>query len=211
MNIQKNENMFSLKKIKINCDKLDYEQFKNKIIKDIEEQIIDKHKTLKLEEHLKKSNAIDSTLKIVKREIFDDKYFLDEIIDLLSENKFNRMKNIQEKYNQEYFPVLTFHATTSTNKINSIIKFGYLIPGFTNHPVHFWRVCTAHGKKYGDGIYTTNVFDILNWITFYDKNESVQLIVNIVFLGKTKIVNIEKLLKKYSVIMRNGKIEPKSL
>lgn len=190
--------MFSLIKIKSICDNLKYDKFKDKIIKDIENQLIDTNKTLKLREHIENSknktyDKIDEnnteTLKIIKSKIFGDKYFLDEIVDLFTENKFNQIKNIQEKYNQEYFPVLTFHATTNASKVNSIIKFGYLIPGFANHPVNKWRVCTAHGKTYGEGIYTTNVFDILEWLTFYDKNENIQLIVNIVFLGKTKIVN----------------------
>jgi hypothetical protein len=171
MNIPvRNDNLFSVIK-KEDSKKVSFDEFKDKITNDINKKL-----------EIKNDNSL-------KQKIFGEKYFLDEIKDIFTEKKFDDILKMQEMYDNDLYPVLTFHATTNINKVNSIVKFGYLIPGHSTNPINGWNLYASHGASYGEGIYVTTFFDIVTWLSFVDKNDSIQLIVNLTFLGKTKIVN----------------------
>jgi hypothetical protein len=138
------------------------------------------------------NNQIHNKLTKTKdNKLCNEQYLLEDTKIVLERNKYELLQN----NSAEYYPILTFHATSNINKINSIVKYGYLLPGDT-HPLEGYTLKMAHGAVYGDGIYTTSNFATEEWYTFFDKNSYVQLIVNIVFLGK--IYNIETGNYRYS-------------
>lgn len=127
---------------------------------------------------LRKANAIGHT-----HVCFDDNYTLQNLDIILERHVYEQIPI----NNSKYFCVLTFHATSSTTKINSICKHGYIIPGLT-HPTKGYSIHMRTGRLYGDGIYSSNDYVTSEWYSFLDLNDSVQLIVNIVVPGKVKKV-----------------------
>ena len=92
------------------------------------------------------------------------------------------------KLNGDFLPFLTFHGTQNMNKTNSIIKYGYILPG-DSHPTQGWSLRMANGNLYGDGIYTSTDFITSAWFTSLDDNLDVQLIVNLIIPGTCKEVD----------------------
>jgi hypothetical protein len=104
---------------------------------------------------------------------------------LLTEKQFE--ESILSRPDEMTFPLITYHSTCDVTKINSILKYGYLLPG-DNHPTKGYTVRMANGNLYGDGIYTSREFDLSKWYSFLDQNSSVQIIVNLLFPKRIKTV-----------------------
>jgi hypothetical protein len=130
---------------------------------------------------------IDKKIHKIKPKIWDEKYFLQEIKITLDEHVFNNIITKLNKQKQKLYPLVTFHSTQNMTKINSIIKYGYIIPG-TKHPTLGWTNQIYYGNIFGDGIYSSPEFEKSQSYTFIDSNHSIQVLINLVVLGKTKIV-----------------------
>lgn len=85
------------------------------------------------------------------------------------------------------FCFLTFHSTNSISKVNSIIKYGYLIPGM-KHPTFGWKLSMSCSNLYGDGVYSSPDFNTSSWFSLLDVDKAIQIIVNLVLPGVVKIV-----------------------
>lgn len=142
----------------------------------------DKFKDVLTEQILRKINAVNKTYLC-----FDDNYFLENLNIILERHVYDQIPINDGKY----FCVLTFHATSSTTKINSICKHGYIIPGM-KHPTKGWQMYMRTGNLYGDGVYSSTDFVTAEWYSFLDSNQSVQLIINILVPK-----NIKKVTERY--------------
>ena len=105
----------------------------------------------------------------------------------MDEHVFNNIIDKINKQEQKLFPLVTFHSTQNMTKINSIIKYGYIVPG-TKHPTLGWTNHISCGNIYGDGIYSSPEFEKSQSYTFLDANNSIQILINFVILGRTKTV-----------------------
>lgn len=130
---------------------------------------------------------IDNKIHKIKPKIWNEKYFLQEIKITLDEHTFNKIVDKLNKQEQKLYPLVTFHSTQNMTKINSILKYGYIIPG-TKHPTLGWTNHIYCGNIYGDGIYSSPEFEKSQSYTFIDANNSIQVLINLVILGRTKIV-----------------------
>lgn len=137
--------------------------FKDELIK----QITDRSEKLQ---------CIDSPYKNVYKNIA-----VEDIIFYLSETKFN---NIVEKCETEVrHPIIAFHGSTK-DAVDSILKTGYCIPKIDGN-----NVAVRHGSMYGLGVYTSPFFDkAISYSHVCNKDKYMYLIVNIVFLGKVKLI-----------------------
>jgi hypothetical protein len=88
----------------------------------------------------------------------------------------------------EYNPILTFHSTQNVNKLNSIVKYGYLLPGEI-HPTKAYSLLMHTGNLYGDGIYSSPSFKCSTNYTFLDLNNDTKVIVNLLIMTKVKYVD----------------------
>ena len=130
---------------------------------------------------------IDQTIQKVDKHCFNSKYFLNDVKIVLEKHKYEEFTSISKNANSNFCCMLTFHSTQNISKINSICKYGYLIPGM-QHPTFGWSLYMATGNLYGDGVYSSPEFETSKWYGFLDCDKGVQLVVNIVFLGRTKTV-----------------------
>lgn len=106
----------------------------------------------------------------------------------ISEKQFEDIVRIQaEEENPLFFPLITFHSTQSPTKVNSILSNGYIIPG-EQHPTQGYTVRMQNGNLYGDGIYSSNNFNAIKWYSFIDQRISIQVIINIIFVKRYKVV-----------------------
>lgn len=106
-----------------------------------------------------------------------------ENIDLnLTKEKFDRIGYILESETRH--PIITFHGTSSLEAVNSILDIGYIIPGSKNNN----KIKVIHGSMYGTGIYSSPHFDKALEYTKPDDESHVWIIINIVFLGKVKLI-----------------------
>ena len=135
---------------------------------------------------------IDKKISNSNLKIWNEKYFLQEIKITIDEHIFNQIVEKISKHEQKLFPIITFHSTQNMTKINSIIKYGYIIPG-TKHPTLGWTNNIYCGNIYGNGIYSSPEFEKSQSYTFLDANNSIQVLINLVILGRTKIVEPYKL------------------
>eukprot|EP00339_Tiarina_fusa_P025811 CAMPEP_0117074456 /NCGR_PEP_ID=MMETSP0472-20121206/52454_1 /TAXON_ID=693140 ORGANISM="Tiarina fusus, Strain LIS" /NCGR_SAMPLE_ID=MMETSP0472 /ASSEMBLY_ACC=CAM_ASM_000603 /LENGTH=1413 /DNA_ID=CAMNT_0004799479 /DNA_START=177 /DNA_END=4418 /DNA_ORIENTATION=+ len=101
---------------------------------------------------------------------------MDETYRDLSPNTDKKKRNVQ--------PLLVYHSTQNVNKVNSILKYGYILPG-QQHPTQGWTLRMSNGNAYGDGIYCTTDFNFTKWYSFVDFERSIQVIINILLPGKT--------------------------
>ncbi len=67
---------------------------------------------------------------------FNKHYYLQDVKMHLDRNvfedmcaQFNENESLPVPENNKFFPLLTFHGTQNVSKIQSILKYGYLIPG----------------------------------------------------------------------------------
>ena len=127
--------------------------------------------------------------------IFDNRYFIENLHPILESHQFEQLVQTYQELDKEYYPLLTFHATSDINKINSITKYGYLMPGDV-HPESGYSVMMQNGKYYGNGIYSSTEFHTNEWYTFLDKKHAVQVIVNIVLPGKVHTITAADYSKK---------------
>ena len=134
---------------------------------------------------------IDKKIHKIKPKIWDEKYFLQEIKMTLDEHIFNQIVDRLNNQEQKLYPLVTFHSTQNMTKINSIIKYGYIVPG-TKHPTLGWTNQINNGNIYGDGIYSSPEFEKSQGYTFIDANSSIQVLINLVILGRTKTVHPSK-------------------
>lgn len=151
MKVCKNNQWFNIHAPESEHNELDYDEFMNTI------------KT--------------KTTENVTRTKYFKNYKID-YIDIFSDERFNDMIK-QQDVMQEYTPIITFHATQSIDKINSIKKYGYLLPN-TLHPMTGQKMTIANGNVYGEGIYSTLDISFAQWFNFTDLKHSVYLIVNVV-------------------------------
>jgi hypothetical protein len=104
----------------------------------------------------------------------------------LDEKLFSRLIHCQSSvYGSQYFPLFTYHSTQNATVVNSILSHGYLIPGET-HPSKGYTLKMANGDCYGDGIYTSHIFDFMKWYSYLDNKANIQVIINVVFPKRVK-------------------------
>jgi hypothetical protein len=108
---------------------------------------------------------IDKKIHKIKPKIWDETYFLQEIKIILDEHIFNQIVDKLNKQEQKLYPLITFHSTQNMTKINSIIKYGYIVPG-TKHTTLGWTNKIYCGNIYGDGIYSSPEFEKSQSYTF---------------------------------------------
>jgi hypothetical protein len=115
-------------------------------------------------------------------------YFTPETVDIcLTNEQFETINTSKEKY----YPLFTLHATSNIDTMNSIIKYGYLLPGEL-HPVTGRLHDAINGAYYGEGIYTTpDTDEAWNYCRF-DQELYIYFIVNIVLIGKIDWINMSK-------------------
>lgn len=79
--------------------------------------------------------------------------------------------------------VLTWHATQDVNKVRSIAKHGYVVPGDIV-PTQAFSLKMQNGAYFGEGVYSSSRFDFAKWFSFLDRDGTVQLLLNWVSLGQ---------------------------
>ena len=99
----------------------------------------------------------------------------------LDKEKFNLIASMLKLESRH--PVITFHGT-SLKSVKSILEQGYIVPQLDkNNPT----VRATHGAAYGIGVYSSPFFDKAMYYTTPD-NAHVYILINIVFLGKAKLI-----------------------
>jgi len=164
------ENWFSVRKSNSTMQKLSYIDF----IKELEVQIkndVNKHVT----NFIKNLPYQVNTLEIV-----------------ITNSKYDSLK-----INSEYLPILTYHITTSTKNVNSILNNGYLLPN-SEHPISNQKIKMANGNFFGTGIYSHMSSKSATFFGLFasDDNLDIQLIVNLVDLKQPHIFKDNLLDKK---------------
>lgn len=117
-------------------------------------------------------------------------YEIENINISLTSELFEKISAIDSKLESKYFPIITYHGTDNPSKVNSIIKYGYLLPGEI-HPTKGYTLKMQNGNYYGDGIYSTTNFNLSEWFSFFDKYLNIEIIVNILFPGNINFINDE--------------------
>ena len=113
---------------------------------------------------------------------FGKRYTRTELTDIEFHLTENQLKNFSNKMQSEKMhPIITFHGTSDPKTVESIFKSGYLIPGTGS-------VKKAHGSAYGNGIYSSPHFDKAIYYTKPDEIKTVYVLVNLVFLGRMKLI-----------------------
>ena len=131
----------------------------------------------------------DDFITIVKRQLenyvkkLSNNYTIVDISNILEEHTFEKMAETSIKYKSKNLPFLSFHSTQNITKVNSILKYGYIIPG-ENHPTQGWTLRMSTGNMYGDGIYSSPDFTTSDWYGLLDFNSNVYVIVNFLIPGK---------------------------
>ena len=159
----------------------DYEQFKELTTKFIRDKFAKKE--------IKKNipNKVLNNLLNVDTAIGTTVHYVKDIDFILDKDAFAEiLKTIEEGY--EFNPILTFHSTQNINKLNSIAKHGYLLPGET-HPTKAYTLTMHTGNVYGDGIYSSPSFKCSTNYTFMDLNNDTKVIVNLLVMKKVKYVD----------------------
>lgn len=106
---------------------------------------------------------------------------LNESIDFrISEMAMGRMASYMEA--EIIHPIITFHGT-SLEACTNIIDNGYDIAGLKDS-----KIKTAHGARYGYGVYTSPFFDFAKLYSTKKPGESKYVLINLVFCGKFKLV-----------------------
>jgi len=111
-----------------------------------------------------------------------DTYEIEKVEPIVEEPQFNRFVSIHKQIKGKYAPVMTLHATTSPQKVASISKHGFLMPG-DRIPGTSKIVCQSYGALLGSGLYTSTSFDKASWYGFKDYNGKLYILVNMVTLG----------------------------
>ena len=120
----------------------------------------------------------------------DDRYTVKDIDFVLEKDKYEKfVDTINEKENK-HMPLFTFHSSQNPDKLASISKYGYLLPGET-HPTQGWTLGMRTGNVYGDGIYSAFEFTTSKWYSFIDLHRGVQVIINAVCLGNIKYLGTD--------------------
>jgi len=126
----------------------------------------------------------------VKKNLLQDlkQFVIADLKVVVSEKKYYSIDSI----NSEYLPTLSYHATTSTSNVNSIVNHGYLLPSEV-HPTSNQKIKMANGNFYGTGIYSfLNKDYVLRLADQYrDDNRDLQIIINLVNMIKPYIMNKE--------------------
>lgn len=120
-----------------------------------------------------KLNFIDISFgkKYKKNTVDDIKFHLDE-------NKFAQIANMLQSETRH--PIITFHGS-SHDAVKSIIDGGYIIPGTG-------KIKKTHGSAYGNGVYSSPFFDKAMYYTCATNTKCVYILINMVFLGKMKMI-----------------------
>jgi hypothetical protein len=87
--------------------------------------------------------------------------------------------------NEKFHPMITFHATTKKANAESILRYGFLLPG-DRHPITGMLMPMAHGSIYGTGVYTSPHFKFASGYAHIDSGAH-YMIANMIFLGRSKM------------------------
>ena len=116
----------------------------------------------------------------------EERWVLEDITVKVTEDGFAALADAASSHPvQELCPLLTFHGTSNSTVVNSITKYGYLMPG-EQHPVADYCNSMRTGNLYGDGVYSSPQFDVAHWYAALDMEDKVQLVVNVVLPGKVR-------------------------
>ncbi len=130
--------------------------------------------------------------------IFGEKYHLNDLQLVFERHQWQSLLENISKLPKHYYPILTFHATSHPKHLQSIAKHGYLMPGDI-HPEDGHSLKMANGQYYGDGIYSSTEFKTSEWYTFLDRDQSVQIMINLVLVGQMHVVEEDDMIDdKYS-------------
>ena len=106
---------------------------------------------------------------------------IDDIEFYLPDTKFNEI--VAKCETETRHPVIAFHGSTK-DAVDSILKTGYSIPKIDNKNIR-----VRNGSMYGLGVYTSPFFDkAISYSPVCPNDKYMRLIVNIVFLGKMKLI-----------------------
>jgi hypothetical protein len=126
--------------------------------------------------------------KTKDNKIFNEKYHLDGFQLVFERHQWQALIETMKELPKHYYPVLTIHATSNPSQLQSIGKWGYLMPG-DSHPESGYPVSMANGNYYGDGIYSSTEFKTSSWYSFIDLDQAVQVIVNLQLVGDMCIID----------------------
>jgi hypothetical protein len=101
-------------------------------------------------------------------------------------NKIEKVKCIEK---ETYHPIITFHATSNIDTLNSIMQCGYVVPNDIN-PITGIMQEYRTGNLYGEGVYSSTDIKSICGYCEYDKNFMLYFIVNIVFLGEIEQISL---------------------
>ena len=135
-------------------------------------------------------NARDKNLEFIK-ESYPNGYGKSELSDIefrLNDstiNKFSKMMKTERMH-----PIITFHGTPRKENVESIFNTGYIIPGTTVNGV---TSKTNAGAVFGTGIYSSPHFNKAQSYTAPDNSKMIYVLINLLFLGKMKLIPPSKL------------------
>lgn len=101
-----------------------------------------------------------------------------ESIDFYLGKKLDLMASLMPS--EKFHPIMTFHGTSSKQVVDSILENGYILPE---------KDKVAHGSAYGVGVYSSPFFNKCTYYTTPDNMKYIYLLVNMVFLGKMKMIS----------------------
>lgn len=157
-------NWFELK----NINKEKVQPYNRKSLKEeILNQVFNRSENLKI---------IDITFGQPYKNIKDE-----DITMYLDREKFNKINKVLQS--EMRHPIITFHGTNSLITVESILAEGYIVPG-TNK-----KVKVRNGSMYGNGVYSSPHFDKALAYTRPDESKCVYILINILFLGKAKMIS----------------------
>lgn len=180
LRITKRTNWFQLNSVGHYCNELDYDQFVEELKLQVEKSKKGVFRDI-VSEILQEDYEDSGKKKKGKKKYEQFEFEMDLVVD---ETRFNQMCQTAKKVGGKYAPILTYHGTTRPENINKIVKNGYIRSGQFDYNTGN-VINSMHGQYYGDGIYSSTKFDVTKWYSFLDQHNSIQLVLNMVFLGNT--------------------------
>jgi len=122
-----------------------------------------------------------SVINVAYAQTYSSANIEDINIELTSE-RFGRIAEFLETESRH--PIVTFHGTTKSNVVDSILSGGYIIPGKENGK----GIRAIHGTAYGSGVYSTPHLDKALHYTQRDTESYVYVLINLVMMGSAVLL-----------------------
>ena len=147
-------------------------------------------------EYLDMASFLERAVLEVKRfktKLEGDEFVLETVepTSFLTEEKaFNQIAKLWKsslEFGGSYSPLMTWHGTRNPDNITQIIAKGYKHPG--EFDIESGEcIDMRHGNAYGNGIYTSVMFEKSRMYSFMDNTGRTMLLVNLVILGRVKFI-----------------------